>query len=330
MAQKAVAREEVFSLRETIARLEGKTVTLDEPGLSAAESGKRQAARQGESPLAPVNNPACLPLGLEAIDTVLDGGLPRAGMAEIRSGEMRNAGAATGLALAVCAFLVHRDAGKTVPREAVLWISERGVAREAGEPFAEGLRDYGIGLDKLVYAVPKRIEEALWLAEAALKSRAFRAVILELGGNPARFGLSESRRLSLRARHSGSLLLLLRQGGVEEAGSTIFRMEAHPAPAGQYRLADGTALRGTIGASAFSLTIEKSPKPASPTLSKAIVIEWNAHERLFVHALDRVPSSPLQPGRTGTAHPVAGLPEAADRPDRAAAMGTVLGFSRAS
>ena len=321
MAGKAVAREEVFSLRETIARMEGKTVALDNPCFST----EKQASHAPSGATG-----ASLPLGLDMLDTILDGGLPRAGMAEIRTAEMRNAGAATGLALAFCAFLVRHEASGPVPREAVLWISERGVAREAGEPFAEGLRDYGIDPGRLVYALPRRIDEALWLAEAALKSRAFRAVILELGGNPARFGLSESRRLSLRARHTGSLLLLLRQGGVEEAGSTIFRLEARAASAGLYRLADGTALRGTIGAPAFSLTIEKSPKPASPSQSDAILIEWNAHERLFVHALERVPSSPFQPRRTGAAHPVAGFPEAADRPDRAAAMGAVLGFSRAS
>nr|WP_316650926.1 hypothetical protein [uncultured Gellertiella sp.] len=311
MADPAVARERFFSLRETIARMEGKPVHAL-AGEEARVSGRRQ-------------DRAFLPFGIDALDAALDGGLPRSGMAEIRSGEMRNAGAATGLALALGAFLLAQDEAEERPVN-LFWIGERSVCREAGEPLAEGLEEYGLPRARLVYALPRRLEDALWLAEAALASRAFRAVILEIAGNPVRFGLSESRRLSLRARHAGSLLLLLRQGGGEEAGSTLFRLQAGPAPSGLHLMPDGSALRGTIGAAAFTLTLEKSPKPASPAFSLAPILEWNADERLFrpqqpVASLLRSPDP---------AHPVAGLSPPCDGPDRAPALGAVVAFSRAS
>lgn len=318
MADKALAQETLFALRETVTRMEGKALRRLGPDRESDLAASR-------SPRPANGSSSMLPFGISALDAMLDGGLPRAGMAEIRSLELRNAGAATGFVLGLCAVLLNREEER--PGSAVLWVGERAVAREAGEPFAPGLEDHGMRLENLVYAVPRKLEEALWLAEAGLTSRAFRAVVLEIAGNPRRFGLGESRRLSLRARHAGSLLLLLRQGGGEEAGSTLFRMSASPAPSGSYRLPDGALLSGTIGASAFSLRMEKTPKPASSFLSQTITLEWNAHERLFDEPEPRVPGS-RRPA--AAAHPGARLPPSSDGPDRHAALGTVLAFSRAS
>lgn len=320
MADKALAQERLFALRETITRMEGKAL-------------HRLCARQdscfsGEGLSHDMQDlSASLPFGISPLDAVLDGGLPRAGMAEIRSAELRNAGAATGFVLSLCAFLLDHDEQGADAASGVLWVGERNVAREAGEPFSPGLQDHGMALEKLVYALPRKLEEALWLAEAGLTSGAFRAVILEITGNPKRFGLSESRRLSLRARHAGSLLLLLRQGGGEEAGSTLFRIAASSAPSGFYRLPDGSVLSGTIGASAFSLGIEKSPKPASSPHSQHMTIEWNAHERHFLEPKLRVPVS-RQPATA--AHSGADLSPSPHGPDRKASLGSVVAFSRAS
>lgn len=320
MADKALAQERLFALRETITRMEGKPLHR----LSArqesrfSDHGSDHGTEQGS---------AFLPFGISPLDAVLDGGLPRAGMAEIRSAELRNAGAATGFALSLCAFLMADGEDNAGAASGVLWVGERNVAREAGEPFSPGLQDHGIVLERLVYALPRKLEEALWLAEAGLTSKAFRAVILEIAGNPKRFGLSESRRLSLRARHAGSLLLLLRQGGGEEAGSTLFRMSASSAPSGFYRLPDGSVLSGTIGTSVFSIGIEKSPKPAFSPLSQTMTIEWNAHERHFLEPKLRVPVS-RQPA--ATAHSGADLSPSPHGPDRKASLGSVVAFSRAS
>ncbi|MBB4065468.1 hypothetical protein [Gellertiella hungarica] len=319
MAKEALARERLFALRETIARMEGRPLSpLDDAGTPLAPGGQEEAA--GTRP------PERLPLGVPLVDEALSGGLPAAGMAEIRTAELRDAGASTGLALSLCAFLARQAEG-TGADPAFLFIGERKVALEAGEPFAPGLADHGLGLRRLFHAAPRRLEEALWLAEAALSSRAFRAVVLEIAGNPRRFGLGESRRLSLRARHAGSLLLLLRQGGGEEAGSTLFRLEASPSRSGHYRLPDGRMLGGTIGAPGFAVRVEKASHPALSSLPQAIAFEWIAHERLFA-----LPDASLPPVRNpaGPAHPGARLPAPADRPDRAQALGAVLAFSRAS
>lgn len=318
MAKEALAQERLFALRETIARMEGRPLSTLEPA----------ACEGGTGPLPPHEGAAAerLSFAVPPLDAALGGGLPRAGLAEIRAGEWRNAGASTGLALAFCAFLA-REAMARGEDPAFLFIGESKAAREAGEPFPAGLADHGLPLRRFLKAAPKRLEEALWLAEAALASRAFRAVILEIAGNPARFGLGESRRLSLRARHAGSLLLLLRQGGGEEAGSTLFRLEARPSRSGHYRLPDGRPLDGTLGAPGLAIRVEKSPDPAFPPLEDPIAIEWNAHERLFA-----LPDSSLPPVRNpaGPAHPGARLPAPADRPDRAPSLGAVLAFSRAS
>lgn len=317
MAKEALARERLFALREAIARLEGRPIASlhqedadilakKDPSCSRNETGGEQAHSE-----------------VPALDAVLPGGLPRAGMAEIRTHELRNAGASTGLALAFCGFLAREEEARgTEP--AFLFIGEASIAREAGEPFAAGLVDHGVFSGRFLQARPRRLKEALWLAEAAIASRAFRAIILEIAGNPQRFGLAESRRLNLRARHAGSLLLLLRQGGEEEAGSTLFRLEATPAPSAYYRLPDGRSLEGTIGAPGFALRVEKSPDPALPPLSTAIAIEWNAHERLFT-----LPDSSTAPVRN-PAHSNPHLSKATDRPDRASAMGSILDFTRAS
>lgn len=310
MAEAALAQERLFSLRETIARMEGKPLHLLEP---ASDAGMRMPAEQR------------IAFGIEALDAALGGGLVRSGLAEIRSGSLRNSGASTGLALSIAAFVAAKEEPQS--GRAVFVVGEASVSRETGELLAEGLEDHGLVLGRLVHARSRKLDEALWLAEAALSSRAFAVVILEIAGNPARFGLSESRRLSLKARDSDCLLLLLRQGGGEEAGSTIFRLEASPASSGLHLLPDGTPLRGTIGRAAVSLAIEKVSASASPLPSQGIALEWNAHERLFTCPSDPVPAFFPEPR---PANPGAGLPLPADRPDRPQALGTVLAFDRAS
>lgn len=318
MAEAALAQGKLLSLRETIARMEGKPLHRLEPVPDSA------VGRPGDVSVAVLNHDR-IAFGIEALDAALGGGLVRSGMAEIRSGSLRDSGASTGLALSVAAFVMTRQ--EPQQGRAVFFVGEPSVCRETGELLAEGLEDHGLALDRLVYARPRKLDEALWLAEAALSSRAFAVVVLEVAGNPARFGLSESRRLSLKARDSDCLLLLLRQGGREEAGSTIFRLEASPAPSGLHLLPDGKPLRGTIGSAAVSLAIEKVSASASPLPSQGIVLEWNAHERLFTCPSDTLPAFCPEPRPANSG---AGLPLPADRSDRPQTLGAVLAFDRAS
>src|SRR5262249_2438441 len=128
MADTAVARETLFALRETIARLEGKPV----PELAAAEQ-ELMATADGRCKDA--GEPPLLPLGDPRLDKALEGGLPLDGMTEIRSHLLRDAGAASGFALALASRLQPNG----IESSPVLWISDTVAAMEAGFPYAVGL-----------------------------------------------------------------------------------------------------------------------------------------------------------------------------------------------
>ncbi|MBB5576942.1 MULTISPECIES: ImuA family protein [Rhizobium] len=322
MAEAAVARETLFALRETIARLEGRPI----PALAAMAHETRAAEPEAGS--ADAVQP--LAIGVAALDEAMQGGVPLDALTEIRSLALRDAGAASGFTLALAARLRvfagrprGQAVGKTTAVSPVLWIGDTVAGMEAGLPYALGLQDFGLEPAGFLQASPRKLEEALWLAETALASAAFAVVILEVRGNPARFGLTESRRLALRAKAAGRPLFLLRQAGEEEASSALFRLAVEPAPALARPLPDGSLLGGSIGHPAFRLTLEKSRNPAP----FSITLEWNAHDRQFAPVLDA--QHPAFPGEHA-AHSGADLSAPADRPDRAQAMGSVLAFDRSA
>ncbi|MFT4184533.1 MAG: hypothetical protein QM636_21745 [Rhizobium sp.] len=321
MAEAAVARETLFALRETIARLEGRPL----PALAAA-AYEALATEPDARPAAEA--PLLLATGVADLDAAMQGGVPLDALTEIRSLGLRDAGAASGFALALASRLRvpavrpgAQAAGKSAAVAPVLWIGDTVAAMEAGLPYAIGLGDFGLEPAGFLQAAPRKLEEALWLAEAALASAAFAVVILEVRGNPARFGLTESRRLALRAKAAGRPLFLLRQGGEEEASSALFRFSIEPAPALARPLPDGTVLGGSIGHPLFRLTLEKSRNPAP----FSITLEWNPHDRQFIPVSDV--RHPAFPGEHA-AHSGADLPASADRPDRPQALGSVLAFGR--
>lgn len=314
MAETAVARETLFTLRETIARLEGRPI----PALSAAAH-----ETQAMEPDAGVTDAvqSLLATGVADFDEAMQGGVPLDALTEIRSLALRHAGAASAFTFALAARLGAQAAGKTAAVAPVLWIGDTVAAMEAGLPYPIGIRDFGLEPAGFLQASPRKLEEALWLAETALASAAFMVVILEVRGNPARFGLTESRRLALRAKAAGRPLFLLRQGGEEEASSALFRLSVEPAPALARFLPDGSVLGGSIGHPAFRLTLEKSRNPAP----FSITLEWNAHDRQFSSVPDA--QRPAFPDEHA-AHSGADLSASADRPDRPQALGSLLAYSR--
>jgi len=314
MAEKAVARETLFALRQTIARIEGRTVVdlhVADREPEAAGLAVRASGRDGMQ---------ILPIGPQALDGPMEGGLPLDAMTEIRSDRLGDAAAASGFMLALSTrLLMHSSSGAGPAR--ILWIGDEAVAREAGLPLAAGLQDYGLDPRHLLYARPRRIEDGLWLAEAGLASGVFCAVILEVCGNPRRFGLTESRRLSLKAHSTGRPLLLLRQGGEEEAGSAVFRIRIRPSSAQSRRLPDGSVLGGSIANPVFQVTLEKSRLPAPVDIH----LEWSPHDRLFSLAtLLPVPADNKQTNSGAVLSP------SADGQDRTSLLGSVVALDRAS
>ena len=314
MAQTALARERLFTLRETIARLEGKSA----PALAAAE---REALSEGRERRQGRIMPR-LPFGVEQFDDALEGGLQLDAITEFRAASSCDAGAASGLAMAIAARLQKQEeeTSRLLP---LLWIGDVVGTLEAGRPYAPGLRDFGLKPERFFHAAPRKLEDALWLAEAAIESAAFSAVVFEVRGNPLHFGLTESRRLSLRARAVQRPLFLLRQAGEEEASSAAFRLHVEPAPSDLRPLPDGSKLSGSIGNPIFRLTLEKSRNPAP----LSCLLEWNPHEREFLPVNE--PSFARPPGEQ-SAHSVAQLSASANGPHRPQAMGAVLAFERAS
>lgn len=315
MAQTALARERLFALRETIARLEGKAA----PTLAASE---REALAEGAFRTKEEGHGLRLPFGVAPLDEALEGGLPLDGITEIRSALFRDAGASSGLALAIAARL-QRQEEEGGERSPVLWIADTVATMEAGLPYALGLRDFGLRQERFLHATPRKLDEALWLAEAAVESGAFSAIVLEVRGNPAHFGLTESRRLSLRAKAARCPLFLLRQSGEEEASSAVFRLIVEAVPARPRPLPDGSPLAGSIGNPVFRITLEKSRNPAPLSL----LLEWNPHECQF-SPVDE-PRHALPPDER-SAHSGARLPASSHGQDRPPAMGPVLAFERTS
>ncbi|WP_438751222.1 ImuA family protein [Pararhizobium sp. O133] len=316
MGQSTMTRERLSALRETISRLENENV----PGLlkTARKGNSAGFGLTAEKEEEGVSGPV-LPLGVDALDAVLQGGLPLGGLTEVRTVETRDAGAALGFVLAL-AVLCQSDRRRQ-PGAPILWIGQGMAASEAGHPYGCGLEAYGLDTGCCIFSSPRTVLDALWIAEAALSVPVFTAIILEVRGNPAHFGLNESRRLHLRARAGKVPILLLRQAGGEEASSALFRFLVTPARATGRPLPDGSLLTGSIGNPVFRVTVEKSRAFAS----LAFLMEWNSHARRFRHILPETAASYAEP-----AYPLAEFPASAGGPGGADEMGRVMAFQKAS
>jgi len=309
MAEAALAHERLFALRSEICRLE-----------SRKSMGLARAAREDpwDKP-AQVDDEGVIASGAEAFDVVLGGGIAKAALHEVRSAGTSDNGAASGFALALGRLAL--GAGASSRR--LLWISDPMGAAESGVAYGPGLASHGVPPSALLHARPRHLKDALMIAEAALAVSSFAAIILEVYGNPQKFGLTESRRLHLRAKANRRPIFLLRERGEEEASNAVTRFLARPAPAGPFILPGGKSYPQGMGNPAFHITLEKSRNPSPPEF----LLEWNADECLF-HQRD--PVGLALPARWRTEDPVPLLPLSRDRPDRADTMGAVVALPRAS
>lgn len=317
MVQTPMTRERLFALREEISRLENENV----PGLlKAARKGAPVGFEQTAGTKAAGVSGHILPLGIAALDDILQGGLPLGGLIEIRTAETRNAGAAMGFVLALAVLCQGDHAQGSSP---ILWIGQGMTAAEAGGPYGRGLQAYGLDIRHCIFSSPRTIIDALWIAEAALSAPVFTAIILEVRGNQAQFGLNESRRLHMRARTGNVPIFLLRQAGEEEASSALFRFLVAPAPATARPLPDGSAMDGSIGNPVFRVTVEKS-RAFAPLV---LLMEWSSHARRFRHLTSETATSPA---KQQPAHSVAELSASVGGPGGADEMGRIMAFQKAS
>ena len=261
-----------------------------------------------------------LPFAIPRLDRILGGGLRRAALHEIRSGESRDAASATGFAVGVLATLTsqearsgeaatgkHQEARRTARGEErsdrdrenratgkqILWIVESAAAHEAGFLFAAGLRRFGLSPSRLIVVRVRKPGDALWVFEEGLRCRGLAAVVTEIRGNPRQLDLTASRRLALRASAHGVMGLLLRQTAHVEPGAAATRWLVAPRPA-----AVTDDYPEGIGNPAWRLTLERNRSGATSVFD----LEWD-------HELGTFAESPP----AGAAH---SLPVAAVSPDR--------------
>ena len=306
MASTAVAQGTVASLRHQIAKIEGRLAERLEGGREDIDRDADLVRHGG----VPSRN--LLVTGAERFDAALGGGLPGVGLTEIHAPITRDAGTASAFVLAVAGLLLEKNPAP------VLWVGTAESFREAGYPYAPGMRFlYGIDPSRLLVARADKLSDALWIADQAARLDGFSAVLLETRGASAHLDLTATRRLHHRARDAGHPLFLLRQAASPEPTAAPFRLIVRSAPAG-LRHVLGAPLPRSIGPPGFLVEISKN-RTAPPT---RFTLEWNDHARVFQEraAEDTVPVVPASEHRTSAAA-AAGTLLAFPAPARQAAAG---------
>jgi len=252
-----------------------------------------------------------LPLGASAVDHCLEGGLACGGLHEVRSPLARDIGAAAGFALGLAARAVKAD---RAGRSGIVWVSDPATRVDGGGLFPAGLAQYGLDPSSVTMVEPCDLQGAMWAADEAAGCNGLAALIFQIKGNPARFDITATRRLMLRARQSGVLALTLRQSGGEEASAAATRWRVNTEMSG----ADDMLERG-VGAMRLSLTLERNRAGRTGQW----LLAWNPKDRSFDHAASN-PTHKRISGANPPAHSLDRLAVSADRRDPPGPMGQVL------
>jgi protein ImuA len=220
--------------------------------------------------------------GVPDIDAALGGGVPRGALHEISPPAPLHLAAATGLAMAFTARACGAK-GQT------LWIVTELALMEGGGPYGPGLDLFGLPSASVLVLRVSRAVDALWAMEEALRCRALKSVIAELGDDTVADDLTATRRLMLAAREGSCPGFFLRYRSTEapSAAATRWMVSAAPSRPDFY---------GGLGRTRFELSLRKNRRGPCGRW----IIEWDHHERI------------LQPAVS-----VVVAPAALDRPDRA-------------
>ena len=195
---------------------------MPKPKRDAAEA-LRRAIREIEEAGSPA--PLRLPLGVSGIDRALPSGGLRLGCIHEVAGDE----AATGFCAALLARALAGEDGGVRGGAQAASAGTRGGGRPGAllwlarddDLYAPGLVRFGIEAGQLlVVSGLRRQEDMLWAMEEALRCRAVRGVVAEMGGaggvgGTGGIGLAAGRRLMLAAEGTGVLGLVLsrREGG---------------------------------------------------------------------------------------------------------------------
>ena len=145
-----------------------------------------------------------VPLGSEAADRALGGGLKRDGLHEFYAAEPQDSPAALAMAL-LCAVRC-RATGHGAP---LLWLRER-KARRDGQPYGPGLAELGIDPASVILLDLPDLMAVLRAGADSLHHGGATAALLEMPGRATAFDLTASRRLALAAARMGMMVLVAR------------------------------------------------------------------------------------------------------------------------
>lgn len=248
---------------------------------------RQEVARIEGVPTALETEDRIRPLGLAAIDAVLQGGLMPAALHELAPGRMSDLGAACGFAAALATLFAARPESG---RREVLWIQTDFATLESGRPYGPGYDLFGLPARRLLLLTVPRPVDLLWAMEEALRSRSLAAVIGELPQDGIVADLTATRRLTLAAREGDSLGLLLRHQLSPLTSSAETRWQVAAAPSRSDRF-------GGLGRTAFTLSLTKNRR--GPT--GRWLVAWDHHECAFsalslgvaAAAVDRSDRTPL-------------------------------------
>ncbi|MEZ5873029.1 MAG: hypothetical protein R3D32_14550 [Nitratireductor sp.] len=306
MAGKDIARTTVLArLSHEIARVEGRTPMADADALRAFRA----------------DEPAGF--AIDPIDAALGpAGLERAALHEVRAAVALDSAAASGFALGL-GMLLSGGQGR------LFWISTANTRHECGAFFATGMAEFGLEPERLVRVQTSTTAEALWAAGEITATRGAGLCLLELAGNPAAADFTFSRRVALRAAASRTPVIILRQGGLEEASAAASRWLVRPALSQNLPPGAGAGSnRQWQGNPAFDLVLEKSRSGRSGRW----IMEWKRNERIFAlvgsgkRAIGTTVSPATQPAALSRPQPAI----AGDRQDSPPALGHALAHRRAS
>ncbi|MBM3506841.1 MAG: hypothetical protein FJX64_03780 [Alphaproteobacteria bacterium] len=166
-----------------------------QPGLSLEALRTRIRAIEVPSPYRTVG------FGAATVDAALPwGGLPLGCLHEA-AGTPGDAGAALGFATALVTRLQKSTAG-TRP---VLWCLRGDTEHEIGNPYAPGLRSFGLSPKHVLLVRAPATAQVLWAMEEGLRAGGLAAVV----GEVEDVDFSTSRRLQLAAEAGGVTALLV-------------------------------------------------------------------------------------------------------------------------
>jgi protein ImuA len=214
-------------------------------------------------PAGTLSEPAArpVPVGYAAMEAALPrAGLDRGVLHEVAPAAEGDRPAALGFlaALSACGL-----AGAEGPALLVASAGSLGPARLDGH----GLNALGLDPGRLVLVGAEADEEAFWVLEEALRSRALAVVAGVLASG---IDLKASRRLLLAAAGSGALCLALRPAGAEEINGTATRWRVRSAPAGRDRFGCFAGVRWHL-----SLDRCRNGRPSD------WIVEWDHEARGF-------------------------------------------------